>query len=1621
MTKAVKTTRKKGRRLKKSIRKTLGTLLLISAIIVAAIPVDGLQARSQGPDNWGTLRENFPSLAVNNQIPEIAVNDMIYTTGDGRFQFAFQSGSESTKGAIILGYAGGALSGGALEIPNVIDCAYLQRSKNEGTNADYVAVGEKGSFLYYRIEILKQKMENGELVYDDKNNPVMEHDKWQYKPCSNKTESEWIDIEPRDLYCSVNYPQSVPLDSDTEDANYAPAGDSGNLRIRDIEVWYIGNQYLKDNTDPDSQSKWVIDGTVNYATRTMGVFAQNGTNITTLKVGASMRGIGDYAFYGCSNLNGIELNDGLRVIGVGAFADCINMSSAKVALNSSINVIADYAFYNCMALENFTVPINVWELGDSVFEGCTGMTRIDLTGNNSNVALRHIGDNVFRNCASLKSITFPSMATFEQIIDVSTFDGCVSLEYIEAAQIYNKVDFTGDFAKFKATVPTTFYFKGLKNSPVHQTATRNEIAYSFYDEGSGKYVYELTKTEADGKAVFWVDDAGNLVYCKMDDGKSTVTIPSIIGPNPVIAIGSGTFQNNCFLKLITIPESIESISDGAFRGCHNLKDVIFENPEKMTAIGVGAFKTQDIAKSHGSNCPADPSYVSGGNANQGSWTPVHDPVLNFVGPISNDSEPFKYAMDREENINAGDQARTYITYHSGWPTNLVVRYNYDRDKNELVDYPTLKKMQEGEYSSSKYAYITPAYQAAAREVARKYLSGESLTEDEEDIIGAALDIVLPDGIEAIGRVTDGNGNEAGLFEYKEEKEEFGSDAVSNVTIRKKITAEGLINVEENAFKGCKYLGEIVLSDKTVEIGDHAFEDCKVLTKVSIPATVTKIGLSPFRGCDSLENSYEVDKDGNEIIKVNFNKNPKFSCGENSIIYEMSDGKPVKLLEYLNGKKPSIVTSQDVEGIKEIAPEAFMNTKVTSVDLSGISEAKIGIPENTFRKTPNLYSVVLPDGCVSISKDAFSDSGIQLLTIPNASVVIHPDAFNDTDHGNLTFECVKGSTAEIYADEYGIHHTPILPVFTVTFYNEELDVVDTQNVKQGGTVTPPTDLEDLPPTKGYTRLTWTPPAGTIVTADTKVYAKYEPMSPDEFQKVVNFYAYDKETILSTQTVTPGEEAVPPVPPNVEGYAFTAWWPEDMKITDETENPYNIYAQYEKIDSSDGKHTVRFISYDKSVLLTLRVEDGKDVTIPASLAQAAAREGYTFTGWKPLPLNVTEDMDVYAQYSGSGSDGTEHTVRFIDYDGTVLTTLQVEDGKDAVIPASLTQAVQNSRPGLTFTGWKPLPLNVRADMDVVAQYSAGNNSSGSSNTGSSNTTANSTPHTLTVRNGSGSGSYRKGEQVIVVANNPPSGQEFSGWTVSPANTVVTDKTLSAIVLDMPDHDVALVANYKTKSGSGSSGNTGTGNTSSNRPDGSTNTKPSGGTTVVIDKNGLSNTGVVSATITGSSDNFTIKISESSAASESILNALMAEFGSLDNIKYFPMDISLYDSTGTKKITDTTGLKISITLPLPDSLIEYAGNNKVAGVVNDKLDKLSARFTTISGVPCITFSAEHFSPYVIYVDLGNMSAGNTVDTTPKTGDTIHPKWFLSIGLACLSFILFMQKDSGSRKKKAKAKVRV
>lgn len=1498
--------KKTGRKLKRSVRKTLGALFLASALVVAAIPTNNFSMEAApttaSPTDWGTLVKNMGDSA--SKIPVVKESERIYTTGDGRFRFAYVYPKGATTGdkyAVILGFPkDGTLENYALEVPDTVD-AYAKLTDTLGSDRGRTAVGKQGNFLYYKVEtkrIEKEQKEEPkkddtgnvvtgpdgkpvmEPVFDENGDPVMvdvEYTDVNFYPCYYEDRVNWQDLKETDFWY-------YPDNNTAKEIQQTLTNDV--QRIQAATVMYIGNQYL---VEGDMEGSWKVGGTVDYNTREQGVFAGVG-NLRNLTFGEHMSGIGDYAFYGCGNLQSIKVNDGLNTIGVGAFADCINMKTASIDLYSNISVIGDYAFYNCRSLGSFSVPTQVVRLGNSVFENCRAMTDVELTGGGEEVRLAQMGSNVFRGCEALKSITYPR--DYAEDIPISGFAECRSLDFIAFPDNSSPgLRITGtdaEFQSFKDTVGTDFYFSGVKDGNVHKTSTEREIAFSFYDDELKKNVYELTKNEDGYKAVWRVDEDNALVYCNMPDGMGTVTIPGEIGPRRILIIDSYTFQDNHYLTKVTIPASIQRISANAFRGCHNLQFVLFADGANP-AIASGAFRTQDndyIDSSDKTKCT---------KTKCNNKTLTNPPKLSFVGDISYDSNPFNYAMDPGEFINNGNQQRTYITYYSGWPTHLEVQYNEATDKNELVAYPTFSKIVAG-YPVSQYPYMTNEYAQNMATAVKKYqdamsskpgmTSGEALAtldEYERQIINAALQIELPEGIESI---------QAELFVKNETAAEP----------EKSITAYSLKEVEEGAFKGCRNLTSVTLSDATEKIGDYAFEGCTNLNAVFLPGTVQEVGLRPFKGCTKLNN-------------VSFGGGPYFTC-DNAIIYELNGGAKDKIVECLEGRVNAYVTAEETMGVTGMYPEAFMNQGLVNVDLS--ASAIDSVPEYAFAYTPELSQVTLPKTIRNVKDNAFKNSMIRILTIPGQYQNITTLAFGDgiyddtdgddhtnstpgnpTDTSRLMLVCEEGSMAEDYAKTYNIPYTHQEPdnEYTVTFYGDDMKVLDTQSVKQGKAATPPT------------------------------------------------------------------------PPEVEGKQFVEWYPKDYLAVMED---LRIYARYEKRDVVLIEHTVTFVDDDEknTVLSTQKVKDGGDAIIP----QSPAKTGYVFKGWKGKLTNITRDETIYAYYE-KAPEGSGNT------------------------PGG------NTPGGNTPGGNTP-----------------GGNTPGG--TASGNSPGGTGPlYILTVQNGSGSGSYQAGSQPVIIANNPASGQEFSHWTISPADTKIASTALSASVVTMPAGNVTVTAHYKAKTGTGggtgTGTGTGTGNTSGNRPsrpNGSVN--ESGGTTVVIDKNGLSNTGVVSATVKGSSDNFTIKITESSAATEAVLRALMAEYGNdLSKIKYFPMDISLYDASGTKKITDTTGLLINITLPLPDSLIPYAGNNKVAGVVNERLDRLGCKFTTIDGVSCVTFAAEHFSPYVIYVDTNNLIDGVAIDTTPKTGDGIHPKWFLSMGLACTSMVLFMQKDGRKKKVKVRA----
>lgn len=59
------------------------------------------------------------------------------------------------------------------------------------------------------------------------------------------------------------------------------------------------------------------------------------------------------------------------------------------------------------------------------------------------------------------------------------------------------------------------------------------------------------------------------------------------------------------------------------------------------------------------------------------------------------------------------------------------------------------------------------------------------------------------------------------------------------------------NIGKHAFRDCKNLETVVISNGVTSIGNHAFSGCSGLTSITIPDSVTSIGSCVFGGCSGL--------------------------------------------------------------------------------------------------------------------------------------------------------------------------------------------------------------------------------------------------------------------------------------------------------------------------------------------------------------------------------------------------------------------------------------------------------------------------------------------------------------------------------------------------------------------------------------------------------------------------------------------------------------------------------------------------------------------------------------------------------------------------------------------------
>lgn len=300
---------------------------------------------------------------------------------------------------------------------------------------------------------------------------------------------------------------------------------------------------------------------------------RNSTGITSVVVPVSVKVLEHQVFCGCSNLVSLTLPSTMTHI------NGIAISGTKLSsltLPQSLVYIGRNAFENCKYLTEISLPDNVTTIDDEAFVKCSSLAKITIPK-----SVTKVGANVFNECSSLARIDVAPENTAYCSIDGALYDfnketliclpGAFSGEYLvpKTLNINNCSMFDG-FANI-----TSF-----KVEQGHPTASAAD-GVLFNVDKTILMRYPRGKVGSDYTMPNSVETIADHAF--KDCGRLT----SLNIPNSVKSIGESAFRGCGGLDSLNIPNSVTTVKADAFTDCRNLKKV--DLPNSITSLGENTF------------------------------------------------------------------------------------------------------------------------------------------------------------------------------------------------------------------------------------------------------------------------------------------------------------------------------------------------------------------------------------------------------------------------------------------------------------------------------------------------------------------------------------------------------------------------------------------------------------------------------------------------------------------------------------------------------------------------------------------------------------------------------------------------------------------------------------------------------------------------------------------------------------------------------------------------------------------------------------------------------------------------------------------------------------------------
>ena len=601
-------------------------------------------------------------------------------------------------------------------------------------------------------------------------------------------------------------------------------------------------------------------------------------NLHKVIMSDQVKTISDYAFYGCKQINEIDLSNAIKTIeGSNVFVGCsIVELNFPVTLKSfdpkafpdtlkKVNITDLNAFLGCnvwsgsyggyfrarydlclngkvvteveipygtknisakfagSSIKRVIIPDTVSVLdggGLGVFEGCDKLEEVIFEGTPQITEMI----SVFRWCSSLKSVNIPASVT--KFIN-QPFDGCnfESIYYDGTFEDWCKIDFEYSGNPLSHTerfyCKKENYYEELIDAVIPETITQiNAGVFSKY-----KALRSVTLHE------------GILAIARNAFG-GCVNLSSIKLPSQLKFIGESAFVGCKSLYSINIPQYISEIGDSAFASCYNLAEV-YNCSDYIKDMEIGSDSYGGVAKyakvihtdrDEHSNIVRDGDYAMFKDGEENILLGYFGDKTSLVLPEIATSIN-AYAFYDNQNITSvtlgsnittigecafyNNQNITSITLGSNTKVIGERAFYWCNRLVEIVNKSSLN-IVIGDWENGYISYH-----------AQKVLTGE----DEK---GEVFDI----GDYSFYK----QGGEYILYSYN------GSDKA--VTLPGVIDGVYTYKIGRNVFYN-KNIISVVIPESVTAIDDYTFSNCSNLASVVIGENVTSIGNSAFYGCPKL--------------------------------------------------------------------------------------------------------------------------------------------------------------------------------------------------------------------------------------------------------------------------------------------------------------------------------------------------------------------------------------------------------------------------------------------------------------------------------------------------------------------------------------------------------------------------------------------------------------------------------------------------------------------------------------------------------------------------------------------------------------------------------------------------